>query len=145
MAIIEESVNIKRPVDKVFAYTLDVKSWPKWFSTLTEAEQTSQGQFGAGTTFTATSKGMGLKTKMTGKVTGFEANKSWDKEFGTRSLAVKVRYSHDFIDGNTKVTQHFDIKLTGFLKLFSSMFAKSVQKQAKVALNNLKGILEAQG
>jgi hypothetical protein len=145
MAIFEESVNIKCPVDKAFAYTTDIKSWPIWFSSLTEATQTSQGQFGIGTTFTVTSKAMGLKTRMTGKITGLDPNKTWDKEFGTRSLAVKVRYSHDFIDGNTKVTQHFDIKLTGFLKLFSSMFAKSVQKQAKVALNNLKGILEAQG
>ena len=143
MATIKESINIKRPVDNVFAYTLDVKSWPKWFSTLIEAEQTSQGQFGIGTTFTATSKGMGLKTKMTGKITGYEQNKTWDKELGTRSLAINVHYSFDSVEGDTKLTQKFDIKLSGFMKLFSSMFASYMHKQMKVELNNLKGILEA--
>lgn len=41
MTRIEESVEIKLPVDKVFAYTTDAKSWPKWQSIIPEAEQTS--------------------------------------------------------------------------------------------------------
>jgi crotonobetainyl-CoA:carnitine CoA-transferase CaiB-like acyl-CoA transferase len=51
MARIEESVEIKRPVDKVFAYTTEAKSFPKWQSTIPEAEQTSQGPVCVGTTF----------------------------------------------------------------------------------------------
>ena len=54
MARIEESVEIKRPADKVFAYTTDAKSWTKWQSTFPEAEQTSQGAVGVGTTFKGT-------------------------------------------------------------------------------------------
>ena len=42
MARIEESVEIKRPADKVFAYTTDAKTWTKWQSTFPEAEQKSQ-------------------------------------------------------------------------------------------------------
>ena len=75
MAIIGESINIKSPVNKVSLYTLDIKSWPKWFSSITDATQTSQGQVGIGTTFTVTNKGMGMKVKVTGKVTGYELNK----------------------------------------------------------------------
>ena len=144
MAVIEESINIMRPVDKVFAYTLDVKSWPKWFSSITEAEQTSHEPVGIGTTFKWINHGMGMKTKMTGKITGYEPVKTWSKEFGTRNLNVQVRYSYKPIEGGTKVTQQFDIKLSGFIKLFSSMFVNSTHKQMKVALNNLKSILEAQ-
>ena len=144
MAIIEESINIKSPVNKVFSYTLDIKSWPKWFSSITEAEQTSQGQVGIGTTFTATNKGMGMKVKMTGKVTGYEQNKTWSKDYGARSINTKVRYSFVSFDGGTKLVQQFDITITGFMKLFSSMLVNSIHKQMKVALNNLKNILEAQ-
>ena len=144
MAIIEESINIKSPVNKVFLYTLDIKSWPKWFSSITEAEQTSQGQVGVGTTFTATNKGMGMKVKMTGKVTGYEQNKMWSKDFGGRGLNTKIRYSFVSFNGGTKLIQQFDITITGFMKLFSSMFVNSIHKQMKVALNNLKNILEAQ-
>jgi hypothetical protein len=142
MATIEESINIKRPVDKVFSYTLDIKSWPKWFSSLTEAEQTSSGQVGIGTTFTTTNQGMGMKVKFTGKVTGYEPYKTWSKELVNRNTIYNIRYYFDSIEGGTKVTQQFDIKLSGFMKLFSSMLVKPTRKQMKVSLNNLKGILE---
>ena len=144
MAIIEESIDIKRPVDKVFAYTTDIKSWPKWFSSVIESEQTSQGQIGVGATFRLTNRGMGLKVKMTGKVTGYEPNKTWSKEFGTRSLIIKARYSFDSIEGGTKVTLQYDMKISGFMKLFSAMFVSSTRKQMKAALKNLKSVLEAQ-
>ena len=87
---------------------------------------------------------MGLKTKMTGKVTGYEPNQTWNKEYGTRNLTIKAQYRFDSVDGATKLTLQFDIKLGGFMKLFSSMFASSVRKQMKAALNNLKNVLEAQ-
>ena len=144
MAIIEESINIKSPVNKVFLYTVEIKSWPKWFSLIIEAEQTSQGQVGIGTTFTATNKGMGMKVKFTGKVTGYEPYKTWSKELVNRNTIYNIRYNFDSIEGGTKVTQQFDIKLSGFMKLFSSMIVKPTRKQMKVALNNLKGILESE-
>jgi uncharacterized protein YndB with AHSA1/START domain len=144
MPTIEESIAIKRPIEKVFLYTLDIKSWPKWFTSVSNTERTSQGQFGVGTTVTAIGKGMGMKVKMIGKVTGYEPNKTWSKEFGTRNTIYNIRYSFDSIEGGTKVTQQFDIKLSGFMKLFSSTFANSTRKRMKVALNNLKNILEAQ-
>jgi hypothetical protein len=87
---------------------------------------------------------MGMKVKMTGKVTGYEQNKTWSKELGARSLNTKVRYSFVSFDGGTKLIQQFDITITGFMKLFSSMLVNSIHKQMKVALNNLKNILEAQ-
>ena len=51
MAIIEETVEIKSPVDKVFAYVADAKSWPKWHASMLKANQTSSWQMGVGTTF----------------------------------------------------------------------------------------------
>ena len=43
MARIEESIDIKRSVDTVSAYQIEAKNWPKWWSFISEAEQTSQG------------------------------------------------------------------------------------------------------
>ena len=77
MARIEESVETKRPVDKVFAYMTEVKSWPKWQSIIMEAEQTSQGPWCVGTTTKGTSRMMGLSMKWTAKVTEYEPNRKW--------------------------------------------------------------------
>jgi uncharacterized membrane protein len=145
MAIIEESIDIKCPVDKVFAYTTDVKSWSKWQSTVTEAEQTSPGQMGIGTTFKWTIHGgMGLTTKWTAKVTEYEPNKMWSKNEVTGSSVMESRLSFGPIEGGTKFTLRYDMKIGGFFKLFSPMLVSSTRKSMKVALNNIKSILEAQ-
>ena len=51
MVIIEETIEIKRPADKVFAYTTVASSWSKWQSIIPVAEQTSPGAVNVGTTF----------------------------------------------------------------------------------------------
>jgi len=79
MARIEESVEIKRPLDKVFAYMTDAKSWQKWQSIILEAEQTSQGPMRVGTTFKGISRMMGVSMKWTAKATEYELNKKWGK------------------------------------------------------------------
>jgi hypothetical protein len=143
MARIEESIDIKRPVEKVFAYTLDVKSWPKWQLTVMEAEQTSQGQMGIGTTFKWITKGMGLRMKTTAKVTEYELNKRWSKNIVAGSTVTEDHLFFDPIEGGTKFTLRFDMKVGGFFKLCSPMLVSSTRKSMKVALINIKSILEA--
>ena len=43
MVRIEENVEIKRPIDQVFAYVTDAKKWSRWDLALLESEQTSPG------------------------------------------------------------------------------------------------------
>jgi len=144
MARIEQSVEIKRPVDKVFAYTTDAESWPKWQSSMTEAGQTSQGQIGVGTTFKGINRWMGLRVKWVAKVTEYEPNKRWSKNITYWSTIIEDHLIFDPLKGGTKFALVYDIKVGGFLKLFSWMAARSMRKQMKVSLNNLKSILEAQ-
>jgi uncharacterized protein YndB with AHSA1/START domain len=141
MAKIEEVIIIKRPVDRVFAYTTDIKSWPKWFVIITEAEQTSPGAFGVGTTFKVTFHMMGMNSRQTGKVTQYEVNKKYSKDVAT---TTQVNYTYEQVQEGTKLTIVFNIKITGFFKLFSSMLLGSMQKDIKKSLTNLKSILEAQ-
>jgi len=143
MARIEQSVEIKRPVDKVFAYTTDAKSWPKWQSSMQEAEQTSQGQVGIGTTFQGVNRWMGMKVKWAAKATEYEPNKRWSKDITYWSTIIEDHLNFDPIQGGTKFTLVYDVKIGGFLKLFSCMATSSMRKQMKANLNNLKKILEA--
>jgi len=144
MARIEESVEIKRPVDKVFAYTTDAKSWPKWQSTFPEAEQTSQGSVGVGTTFKGGIRMMGLSMKWTAKATEYEANRKFGKDIACGSITNQQHNTYDPIEGGTRFTIVYDLKVGGLMKLFSPMIVCSTRKALKKALGNLKGILEAQ-
>jgi hypothetical protein len=144
MAIIEESVIIKCPVEKVFAYTTEAKSWPKWHGTMPEAEQTSQGQVGVGTTFRGTNRAMGQLSEWTGKVTEYEPYKRWGKVLDSKSVIIDNKLIYDPTEEGTKFTMVYDMKVRGFLKLLSPMIISSMRKQLKMDLISLKSILEAQ-
>jgi uncharacterized protein YndB with AHSA1/START domain len=144
MARIEESIIIKCPVEKVFTYTTEAKSWPKWHGTMPEAEQTSQGQIGVGTTFRGTNRAMGQTSEWTGKVTEYEPHKRWGKVIDSKSTIIDNKLIFDPTEGGTRFTMLWDVKVSGFLKLLSPMILSLMRKQLKVDLINLKSILEAQ-
>jgi uncharacterized membrane protein len=144
MARIEESVEIKRPVDIVFAYQTEAKNWPKWWSFIPEAEQTSQGPIGVGTTFKGTSHLLGLSMKWVAKATEYEPNIKWAKSITAGSIMLEERPTFDPIGIGTRLTIVFDIKVGGLMKLFSPMIVSSMRKETRKSLSNLKSILEAQ-
>lgn len=143
MAIIKASVDIKSSVDKVFAYTTDAKNWPKW-QPFPDAEQTSQGPVGVGTTFRGHIRLMGLTMKWTSKATEYEPNKKFGKNIISGPITNEQHNTYDAIEGGTKFTIQYDVKVGGFMKLFSSMMVSSLRKALIKALSNLKGVLETQ-
>ena len=143
MAIIEESAEIKCPVEKVFSYTTDAKSWPKW-QPFPEAEQTSHGPMGVGSTTKGTIRMMGLTMRWTAKVTEYEPNRKFGKNINSGPITVEQHNTYESIEGGTKFKILYDMKVGGVMKLFSPMVISSMRKELNKALNNLKGIFEAQ-
>jgi len=144
MTRIEESVIIRCPADRVFVYTTEAKSWPKWHGTMPEAEQTSQGPVGVGTTFRGKNRMMGQTSEWTAKVTEYEPYKKWGKLIDSGSVIIDDKLIFDPAEGGTKFTMVYDVKVGGFLTPLSLMIVSSMRKQLKKDLLNLKGILEAQ-
>ena len=144
MARIEESIEIKCPVDKAFAYTTDAESWPKWQSILPEAEKTSQGAVGVGTTFKGTVHMMGLSMKWTAKATEYEPNRNFGKNITSVGMIVKQHNTYDSIEGRVKFTIAYDMKVRGLFKVFSPMLVSTMRKELKKSLSNVKNILDAQ-
>ena len=144
MAIIEESVVIKRPVDQVFAYVTNVKNLPQWESAMLEAEQTSPGQLGIGTTFRGATRVMGRRVLWTSKVTEYEPNKKWGETISSGSTLIEEHLIFDPVEGGTKLNIAHDIQVSGLLKLFAPTVISTMRKQTQSNLSNLKSILEAQ-
>ena len=144
MARIEETVEIKRPTDKVFLYVTEAKSWPKWHSSMLGAEQTSSGQLGVGTTFRGANKVMGRRMPWNSKVTEYVANKRWGETISSGSTLIEEQLTFDSAGAGTKFNQVYDIKVGGFLKLLAPMVISSMRKEMKANLSTLKSILEAQ-
>jgi uncharacterized membrane protein len=142
MPRIEESVEIRRPADEVFAYTTDAKNWPKWQSTMPEAEQTSPGPVGVDTTFKGTIRMMGLSMKWTARATEFEANRRFGKTIACGSITNEQHNTYESKDGGTRFTIAYDMKVAGLMKLFSPMIVSAMRGGLKKALDNLKNLLQ---
>jgi len=144
MARIEESVEIHRPVEEVFAYTTDAKSWPQWHGDMQEAEQTSPGQVGVDTTFRGKNRMWGQTSEWTARVTEYDPYERWSLVIDSGSVIIDVGLSFDPIKGGTRFTLVWDVKkVRGFLRLLESMMISSWRKQLKQDLSNFKLILEA--
>jgi hypothetical protein len=109
-----------------------------------DAKQTSQGTMGVGTTFKGTSRMTGRSMKWTAKVTKYEPNRKWAKNIAYGSMIIEEYVTYDPIEGCIRLTIVYDMKVGGFLKLFSPMAVRSMRKETKKSLGNLKSILEAQ-
>jgi hypothetical protein len=144
IARIEENVEIKRSVEKVFAYTTEANSWPSWQSIIREAEQTSPGTMCVGAMFKGTSRMMGISMKWTGKVTEYESNKNWAKNISYGSMIIEEHVTYDPTKEGVKFTIVYDVRAGGFLKLFSPIVINSMRKETQKSLNNLKNIFESQ-
>jgi hypothetical protein len=143
MSRIEESVEIHCPIEKAFAFTTDAGSWSTWQTIIPEAEQTSNGPVGVGTTFKGTNHLMGRTMKWTAQTTEYETNRKFGKKITSGSVFIEQHNTYDPAKGGLKFTIAYDIKVSGFLKLLSPVIVRSMQKELKKSLGNLKQILEA--
>jgi len=144
MARIEESVEIKRPIDQVFGYVTSTKNLPTWQSYVLEVEQTLAGRVGIGTTFQGADKVMGQRMAWTSEVTEYEPDKKWGESIYFGSTLIKIQMIFNPVGEGTIYTQIYDIKVGGFLRLFAPMLKSTIRKHTKVSLSKLKDILENQ-
>lgn len=144
MARMEKSVDINRPVEEVFAYATDIKNWPKWHETIMEAEQTSAGELGVDTTFKGKASMEGRTAEFTGKMVEYDPNKRSRKVMDFGNFTNEDELTFEPIDGGTRFTLAYDVKVHGFAKLLSSRLNSAMRKELEQAMNSLKTILETQ-
>jgi hypothetical protein len=144
MARIEESVDIGEPADRVFAYTTDARTWPKWQTIIPQAEQTSPGAVAVGTTFRGKVHMMGLTMKWTAQATEYEPAKKYGKNITSMAMLIEQHNTYSPMTGGTRFTILYDLKIRGIFKLCSPMLVSAMRRELKKSLGNLKAVLEAQ-
>jgi hypothetical protein len=128
----------------VFAYTTIAENWPKWHKEVLEAEQTSQGDVGVGTTSRLKTNMMGQTSEVSAKVTEYVPDKKYAKVLTSKGVIIDNQLFFDSIERGTQFTEVYDVKVSGFAKLLSSTIDSKIRKDLKQNLINVKGILEAE-
>jgi len=143
MARIEEGIEIRCPVGKVFAITTEAARWSTWHTAIPEAEQTSGGPVGVGTTFRGTTRLMGRSMPWTGTVTEYDANRTFRKNIDSGSVFIEQHNLYTPTPDGTKFTMIYDMRFSGCIRLLSPLIVHSMRKEVKNSLIKMKGILEA--
>ncbi len=144
MATITESVEIKRPIPAVFAYTTDAATWAQWQSIIPRAEQTSPGAVAVGTTFKGTVRMMGLSMKWTARATEYQPFAKYGKNITSAAMLVEQHNTYAPTQDGTSFSIVYNLKIRGLFWLLSPVLVSRMRVELKKSLANLKGVLEAQ-
>jgi hypothetical protein len=87
---------------------------------------------------------MGLTTKWTAIATECQPNKKFGKNFSSGPVTVEQNNTCESLEGGTRSTIVYNVKVGGLMKLFAPMGVSSMRRALKQALGNVKGVLEAQ-
>ena len=137
----EESMQLNRPIEQVFAFVADNHNLRTWQSNLIESEQLADEPMRVGSRFREVRHLGRRPTEIHAEMTVFEPNKC----FATRTLTeprVTVNYDFAAEDGGTRLTYTFVMYTSGMMRLLEPLIARSIKQQTRTDFQQLKRVLE---
>ncbi len=144
MARVEASVLISRPVEEVFEFATDPKNDLLWQSGAAQAEQTSEGPIGVGTTYRDVTQFLGRRIEGTSEVTHYEPNRRMDYKIAAGPMKLEQSTTFESVGDGTRLTVVLEGETGGFFKLAEPLVIRMSQRAIEVSLANLKDLLEAE-
>ena len=139
---IEESIEINRPVEDVFAYVSDVNHLPQWAGTTIEVKDAPEGPLHDGATFTDVGKFLGWRIE-----TPLEPTVEAPHRLMYRSTGGLVphdwTYTFEPLGHGTRMTLAVEGEPGGFFRLAGPFFERAFKRQLTTDIQRLKDLLEA--
>jgi uncharacterized protein YndB with AHSA1/START domain len=141
---IEESVEIDRPPEEVFAYVADPEHLPEWSGIVQEVRKEGQGQPREGDRFTTAAKFLGRRFETPMEVVAHEP----PRRHSDRSTGGPFEQEYTFVveeteGGGTRLTQVAEGEPGGFFRLVGPLLEMAGRRQFRADLETLKDLLEA--
>jgi len=142
MPKIEASILINRPTSEVFAFAVDTATVMQWQDSILQAELTSSGAVGVGTTYHYVVKALGQKMDTTGEVSAWDPPKTYAWKATSGPFPMSGGIACESVEGGTQLTQTINAEPGGFFKLAEGLLLSQQKKQMETDLKKLKEILE---
>jgi len=137
--VLEDTIEINAPRDRVWQVTTDVEAWPKWAPAMERIRREDTGDFKLGSTALIKQKQM-PETRWT--VTEIDPGKRF--AWQTRVLGMDMLATHIIIPGDRAVTNLLRIEMHGLLiKLLGPIMKALVAKSLKLENQGLKHYCES--
>jgi uncharacterized membrane protein len=143
MLKLESSIVINRSIEEVFAVLSNVEQNPKWSSVFLEAQQTSEGLIGVGTTWRVVQKALGQRMEGEVEVTAYEPNRRCAQKSKAGPFPAEVRQTYEPAEGGTRVSVVIEAEPGGFFKLAEPLVKTMLKRGITTDLATLKDLMEA--
>ncbi|MBN1931582.1 MAG: SRPBCC family protein [Desulfobacterales bacterium] len=137
----EASVEVRQPVDKVFAFATDLDNNVHWQTGFLESEIISGGSMEVGTTFRCVNEFLSQRVETQGVVTEYEPNKKCSYQVVSGPIQANNSFIFEPIEGGTKITTLAQADLKAF-RFTKAIVAYQARKQIEKDLTTLKNVLE---
>ncbi len=139
---VEHSVDIARPVERVFAYTSDPENDPAWAGAKSQVRRLSAGPTVVGSRHRERVSFMGRRIDHSVEVVDLQPNASitWRDDDGPAPGTIV--YGYRAVGDGTCFTLRLDVELGGALALAEPLVRRTADQQVQADLAALRRVLE---
>jgi carbon monoxide dehydrogenase subunit G len=142
MVRVEQSIEIARPIEEVFAFLTPFENLPRWEAGILEAGQTTPGPLAVGARGRDVRHFMGKPTETVYEVMDYAP----PTHFAVRSVAgptpVTASYTFAASASGTRVHSQAKLGIGGLMGLLSPLLSRMIGRQHAKDLQTLKLVLE---
>ena len=141
------TIEIDRPIDKVFAFLADGENDPKFSPRVQKIEKATDGPPGAGTIYKSTVKDAGMTTQREFELTEFEAPTKirWAERSKNIITAAEGGYDLEPVgEGHTRLSIYNVLEGHGFGKVLEPLALRQARKGADDFAASIKRAVEAE-
>ena len=135
-------VEIKAPLEKVFAFTTDFRNLATWQEALSEASQLPDGPTQLDTKFRLVSTLLGKRMEAAGEVTEFASNQKLAFKTTSSPIQLNVTTAYAAIPGGTSISIHLEAEPGGFFKLAEGAMDRQLKSVFESQVQKLRAVLE---
>jgi uncharacterized protein YndB with AHSA1/START domain len=139
------SALIRRPVQEVWDFFIDLTNSPQWTASGSEVRQTSAGAPGVGTTMESVRSIFGRElVSQRLKVVAYEPGRLMSMTTAVPHLGqVGMRFTFESVPNGTRLTRAGEVELDGVKGLLGQLFAPLLRKGWRIEMRNIKRLIEA--
>ena len=142
MTVLQEKIEVARPIEEVFAYVADFTTTQEWDATATEASKLTPGPIRRGTRFAVTCSGPVGPIKLEYKVISLRQDRLIELRGTSRGFDILDSIQFTPIAGGTQVDYRAEFFFKGLLKGLAPAFGTGLKRMGEKALQGMKEALE---
>ena len=136
-----ETIDVAKPVDKVFSYVSDLENSPRWNDDVVETKKMSPGPIQEGTVFRQYRNELATAGEAVA-ITSHLPHKRLSIRARLADSPAEVTYEFEEVDSGTRITSEVELEPAGVMKLIVPVVETRVKDSVAEDLAALKRVLE---